>query len=591
MARILSLLALIMLWASLACAQSTLGNTMSASDTGRPTLSIKDDWLFNAATNPLPSCNPAKGRVSRAYVSDQTDTTCTNNVPYVSGGTQGCEVVCLNSALGWRIIGSATSSGGGGALRTVYVNNTASCPGTGTASAQYCTIQNALTNALAGDDIRIQKTGTNYNENNSLTVSGTAAHPITIEADNPSNQPILTNTVNTADGSIQMALNAVNYITVQNLKWDGTGLNVAMVALEVIDGSISPVGIQVLNNTFTNWGASNTTVDYGGENNASIWFHVVTTGHNISGLIQGNTITGTRYTAIQLWSPTNVSIINNTITGSVCGISNGAAGHANAELGREEIRTIQFTAHLNTNIVIQGNTIANATATCALTSQGPYSYSEWSGIHNDGGDSNGVYTQNTIHDLAANAIGTNGQNGIHLEFGAQGNLVASNLIYNMSGGSGSRGIYSGSASSGTQNIIAGNTVYGVGYVGLACYADCLYKDNILLNNGIQIHCDQSPCVNFTSDYNSLWDFSGGNNVGNLAGGGTLNFASWKSTTSQDAHSLNADPTLTSPSTGNFLQQATSNTRGAGISVSQLTSDYLGVTRPSPPSMGAYEFPN
>ena len=84
----------------------------------------------------------------------------------------------------------------------------------------------------AGQDIRIQNTGTNYNETDTLSVSGTAANPIVIEGDNAASPPTLTNTTSTASDSYQMQTDDVDYITIQNLKWDGTGLNVAFNAVQ-----------------------------------------------------------------------------------------------------------------------------------------------------------------------------------------------------------------------------------------------------------------------------------------------------------------------------------------------------------------------
>jgi hypothetical protein len=276
----------------------------------------------------------------------------------------------------------------------------------------------------------------------------------------------------------------------------------------------------------------------------------------------------------------------------VCGISNGVGGQAGGdELGREDIRLNQANPHINSNILVKGNTIANETASCPLLGNGPFGYAAWDAIHVDGGDSNGLYTQNIIHDLAA-WTGVTDTTGILMEAGTQGNVISNNLIYNITkpGNVGARGIFIGAVAPGTQQYVFGNTVYGVDYEGINVYQNGTVENNILLNNATQIACYITPCTNIVSDYNCFWDNSGGSNVGHF-NNSVVNFATWKSDTGLDAHSLNSNPNLLNPSAGTvagFKETASSPTLGAGITISGMTNDLLGVPRTAHYDIGALQ---
>ena len=125
-----------------------------------------------------------------------------------------------------------------------------------------------------------------------------------------------------SNSSAQLFLNAANYVTIQNLKWDGTGVNVGAFGIYAhTDSSTNEVGIRILNNTITNWGSSNTTLDYSGHGNAAIeWDGYCNLGISVaSSVISGNTITGARYTAVERLCPLNNRSAHNTISGTVCG--------------------------------------------------------------------------------------------------------------------------------------------------------------------------------------------------------------------------------------------------------------------------------
>ena len=337
-------------------------------------------------------------------------------------------------------------AGSAQAVTTVYVNNTASCPGSGTSAVPYCGIQNALNVARPGTDIRIQNTGTTYNEADTLSVSGTATNPIVIESDDHTSPPTLTNSVSLGNNSYQLGLSDTSYVTIQNLKWDGTGLNVAPNAIHVFtNNAANVVSLNILNNTINNWGASNTTIDYSGHGNAAIWFEGNCAGaKTITAIVQGNTLTGNRYTNLEMWCPLNTQVLNNIISGTVCGRAdslNPGPGELGNEMIREDCLTDAAGPNFTTNTLYQGNNVSNMVAACPITPQGGSGYwSEWAGIHVDDGCAGGTLQQNKFHDLvAASFAGTVA--GIHLEQHTAGWTVRNNLLYNISGGNGARAVY------------------------------------------------------------------------------------------------------------------------------------------------------
>ena len=148
-------------------------------------------------------------------------------------------------------------------------------------------------------------------------------------------------------------------------------------------------------------------------------------------------------------------------------------------------------------------------------------------------------------------------------------------------------------------MVAGNVVYNMSLDGYLASMGTTFYDNIALDNGGAGYMwftggPGGSCPQCVFDYNLEWDTSGGANYGRLGWNlGPINFSAWKAANvaGTDAHSLNTDPLLVSPSTDSFLQTASSPGKGTGVAVSGMKVDLLGVTRPNPPSMGAYEYPN
>jgi len=96
-----------------------------------------------------------------------------------------------------------------------------------------------------------------------------------------------------------------------------------------------------------------------------------------------------------------------------------------------------------------------------------------------------------------------------------------------------------------------------------------------------------------SDYNCIYDWRKATYADKAFTWNDIkyNWADWKTQSGGDANSLNTDPLLTDPASGDFTLQPTSPCINAGIDVG-LTEDYAGrrVPQGSAPDIGAYEYP-
>lgn len=477
---------------------------------------------------------------------------------------------------------------------TIYVNNAANCSGSGTSESPYCSIQNAFNAVRAGGDIRIQNGGTEYNEcADTLRTTGTATNPITIESDNPHNQAVLT--CHSQGAGEQMFINGVNYVTIQNLTWDGAFNGVPSIALFVKQASSSRAvinGIQVLNNTFNKWGAANTTAnDDGFFENESIQINGTYAGGAGNGIINGtiisgNIINGGRGWGIQVQTDTNTVVSNNLIENLVCGQHKGYGSTVGFAQG---IENNTGTTGWVSNEDIKGNVIQNITSNCTLPG---VTETFAAGIHCDDDNNNGTIEQNVLINLTMTGA-HNFDRGIWIELHCTGWTVKNNIVNNAASG-GLAGIYINPSDTSAANFVYNNTVAnGSGGIRVDT-GTATVQNNILYNNGVQImfNPNNSAPPSLTSDYNIFWDTSGGNYVGSYNSYTKSNFATWKADTGGDSHSLNANPNLSNPVTGsnyNFRETETSDTVGAGLTIASVTNDFAGSTRRTPYDMGAYQF--
>ena len=117
-------------------------------------------------------------------------------------------------------------------------------------------------------------------------------------------------------------------------------------------------------------------------------------------------------------------------------------------------------------------------------------------------------------------------------------------------------------------------------------SNCFFRNNIVhtsANQHIDVYDPTNDLAGWTIDYND-WYPDGA--VAFLRYTTATNSAGWETATSQDAHSIVADPKLVS--TSDFHLQSTSPAINAGVNVG-LTQDFDGNPISGLPDIGAFEF--
>ena len=258
-----------------------------------------------------------------------------------------------------------------------------------------------------------------------------------------------------------------------------------------------------------------------------------------------------------------------------------------------------------TGVVISGNTVNNVTN--AATNP--------VGISLGNGVSSTVVEKNTINNIKYTGSSTTyGGRGIYVNPGyALSNItIKNNLVFQISGMGSTTVTASNSGimidgTSGGINICY-NSVYlsGTSTVLAAIQSSALVinstlangldiRDNIFqnsqLNNGnsgsvaYAVYSAVSSTVYSNINYN---DYFAGGSQGCLGylGSAKTTLALWQTATGKDANSINADPLFVSVS--DLTPGMGGPVIGTGVSISGITTDYLGVTRNNPPTVGAYE---
>ena len=283
-----------------------------------------------------------------------------------------------------------------------------------------------------------------------------------------------------------------------------------------------------------------------------------------------------------------LTISNNTISNLTSTTTNTGTTTSFSAIG------ILCTSTVNTQN-ITNNTISNLN----LTTSGNNAVKS-AGIMVSGSSSSGSISKNIISDFTNTSTSTTNQmTGIYLN---NGSFTVDNNVISLANGANTnvlnlQGILDAVGALGTNNYYF-NSVYIGGSTNSGALNSFAFsrsattttvvKNNILNNQrtgGTGKHIAialQSSTI--TSDYNDLYA-SNTANIGSVNGGTAgLDFATWKSTTNQDANSYSTDPNFTSttnlkPTAGNYL---------AGTNIATITTDFDGITRSNPPDIGAYE---
>jgi hypothetical protein len=489
------------------------------------------------------------------------------------------------------------------AATTTYVNNINTCPGAGTSTDPYCTIQQALNVAIAGTDIRIENSSVAYNENDYTTSSGTSTQPIVIEADDPTNPPnwyYIGNgqtyvTGGSGTGAALHIANGNSYWIVRNLLFDGTGVWTGFAAIWAESNN---VGIRILNNIFKHWGGTEIQQSTGC-GGACNFIDAIDANGMIGGLIQGNVFDGVRGHSVDSNARGQaLHIIRNEFKNLTCQYY--SPDNSLQTIGVHLI--IYDGTQATTNDVIRANTFhdfqpSSGSGSCSIRcSDDSCSYIENSAIWADVGPSYGTIEGNLIYNINQQNIDRTYQpgHGIHIEANTQGWLVKNNVIHDV----GLSCIYHNPNAAGYNTITDSsyyynNTCYNFGTFGLYIWSGHAVFENNIVYGGYNDPVDLEPAAlsqgGVTLDYNN---YNTGTAVKFNYGSSYYNFTDWQNHCNCDAHSVNADAQFVSSSPPyNFHLQPGSPAIDAGTTLSVVPVDYDGITRPQllAYDIGAYEF--
>ncbi len=213
---------------------------------------------------------------------------------------------------------------------------------------------------------------------------------------------------------------------------------------------------------------------------------------------------------------------------------------------------------------------------------------------------NTVVSKNFIHSITADVAATNARiQGIYIT--GRPSTVANNLV-NLGGNHsyGLFGIYDESNSLLYHNTltIIGNATTGSSS-SYAIYSTSAtisnYSNNLLINtrtntsgSGKHYGMYVTAATPTVMNYNNYWVTGTGGVLG-YKGADKNTLALWKTATGKEANSLNIDPQLDSPGGTLVINYKPNTTSLVGISGTGITTDNLGVTRGSTPTIGALEY--
>lgn len=366
------------------------------------------------------------------------------------------------------IIGILWATMAQGALRYVDKDDGACTDaGSGLTGAPYCTTQAAFDDVNAGDSIRIRPASTPYDQNTDLTRSGTVISRIVIESDpatcaspytNPATCPILRNSVsNSSQAPIRIR---ANYITVQNLTFDGAGVNTPDYAIDiqattvwnedlngVINGATAGADIQdpwIIGNTFKNWGGDTTAATVGRGRwplsvNGGFCVNRIAVGQPARGctwrvfnaIVQGNTFDNNRMRSMQILHADNTVVENNTFLNNRCGRDSDTATNT---VGIHILDSSESGTTMANGTIIRQNLFHDfqTYAACDVPNV-PGSFDTTVAIWCDVGPINGLVERNLIYNLnSGNATcGPPCTDGILIEVGCRDWTVRNNVVHHV----------------------------------------------------------------------------------------------------------------------------------------------------------------
>jgi len=427
--------------------------------------------------------------------------------------------------------------------------------------------------------------------------SGSSGNPIIVQA-NPGDTVIWRGSgsdVNSLTGAISIMDR--NNIRIEGFRFDGTVTAATIRALHTAttNKTSSPmVGIEIINNSFTNNGNSGAS---GSEMSRTIYFQYLGqdssyTGSTLS-IIRGNSFIDNYGASIDFDGSSDVLVEQNT--------SSNMHGSKNLSNGNYYQANFLQAGGYNTAIrnIIQYNTAHEVI-------KDSYIPGDWSmdgaGIRMDVGASNSIIRGNIFYNIGYEAPwdGTRHFNGIFCEAGCVNNAFIDNLIYKTNETCLALGSTATTKAQG--NAILNNTLYDCGRVALYIEnaQNTTVQNNIIAGNAASLVTVTPQSITLGGNVwsNNLWFKPGTTLFGlwsydpNSQGWGTgdLDLSSWKNV-SGEPNALYADPLFVNPSTGDFHLQSTSPAIDTGTSLSEVPTDLTGTTRPQSCcyDIGVYEF--
>jgi parallel beta-helix repeat protein len=422
----------------------------------------------------------------------------------------------------------------------IYVDKDSSCPGSGSSSFPYCSIQRALDVVRPGDVVRIRDSANPYDERAVAIRSGTSSAPITIEPDVGHNPRLRYSGRNAQTGVIE--IRDADYWYIRGLTFDGSGIQTSRYAVLLYAHSRDITGHKIAKNAFFHWGGT-------GENTASAAAVILRPSYSggfnnfrvRNSVISENTFAYNSHESIRLTRSANVVIERNTIQYSQCG--RGADGTAGATAIKDSQGSV--------GTIIRNNTIRDhqMSEDCPLPNQGHATYT---GIYCDTGPTSGEIVGNVIYNIdkgrAFNsnprATGVNSM-GIFIESRCSDWKVHHNVVYYI----GSYGLRNGSSRTADPDRTAwtNNTVFSISRNALwiARGKNLTVKNNILLHNQANASIELTgPAVYqgpHNIDHNLYWDMKDGTKIGRWGDFWTRNLTNWRQACKCDSEALSTNP--------------------------------------------------
>ncbi|MCX6156763.1 MAG: T9SS type A sorting domain-containing protein [Ignavibacteriae bacterium] len=325
-------------------------------------------------------------------------------------------------------------------------------------------------------------------------------------------------------------------------------------------------------------------------------------------------------------------VVTNSGTSNVTGnvIANVKNGTTNASIASSGFNCGICAGSGSNNIT--GNTIRDLSIACGSRSSGYYASINGINIYNPTTGTQNI-TGNTIYNLTNSNLSFTGHiNGIYYNAGTASGTVANNFITSININnpsatafgngicieSGTTTFYNnlvaigfyysnsytarGILDSGGTNTMYSNSVYigGAGsfnssYALYSCGNNTrIYKNNLLINarsnqnaSGKHYGIGLTSLTNLTIDYNDYYASNLGGVLGNY-GGDRTTITDWKSATSQDANSLNANPYFVNAD-GTSATDYKPRAGLIAVTGTGITTDYSAVVRSTTsPLMGVFE---